>query len=70
MNPNLLTLLPARYAKMLAAAIAALVTYVEAYSFTWHPVAAFIAIGGILGVFGVPNTSPATAIAPPAPPAA
>jgi hypothetical protein len=53
-----LNLIPARYAKALAALVAALVTYTEAYGPTWHLVPAMIAIGGILGVYGVPNTPP------------
>lgn len=54
-----MTLLPARYAKAIAALVAALITYAEAYGATWHLVPALIAIGGILGVTGVPNQSAA-----------
>ena len=53
---NLLTILPAQYAKFIAALVTVLVTYLEAYGATWHLVPAVLAIAGALGVAGVPNT--------------
>jgi hypothetical protein len=57
---NLLTLLPAKYAKALGGFYLALSTYLSAYGLTWHLNGALLAISGILGVTFIPN-KPGTA---------
>lgn len=52
---SLLSLIPARYAKAVASTVGLAIAYLEAYGPSWHLVPAAIAIGGILGVYGVPN---------------
>lgn len=64
---SLLTLLPARYAKAIATLIYALIAYITAYGPVWHLQPALIAIGGILGVGAIPNSTPAPASPAPIP---
>ena len=60
--------LPAQYSKAIATAVGLLITYLQAYGAVWHLVPAVMAIGAVLGVYGVPNAPKPPAKLPAQPP--
>jgi hypothetical protein len=62
-------LIPARYAKFIAAVLGEAVAYVQVYGTAWHLQAALVMAGAALAVLGVPNAAPAAPTVPAMPPA-
>lgn len=68
---NLFALVPTRYAKAVASLVALALGYIQAYGFTWHPLAALPILAYSAGIYQIPNSQTAQLAKPvqPQPPA-